>query len=290
MFTNALPSELVSVAAAVDPDAYGTGAVSSGYVDMSDYESIMAVALAGTLGSSATLDLKLQSAVAASSGTDISGKAITTLTQAGTDSDKQAIVNFRRSEINIDSAHRYVKAVQTVGTATSDAATIILGAKPGLFTNADMSELVGVVATVDPDVYSPGDQSSDWVDISDWSVGLLGVLMVGDLGTAGTVVAKFEQATNTSAGGLKDVTGKVTATLDQTDSPDPSNQQLTIDCRPEDVDIEGGFRYVRLTITVADATSPEDATSDIAGVVFGVVPRTGVATEFDLASVDEVVG
>jgi hypothetical protein len=128
MFPNALGSELAAIVGVIDPDAYANAAYESGYVDMSKFESLMAIVMAGDLGSSATLDFKLQSAVAASGGADITGKAITQLTQAGTDSNKQAIINLRREEMT--EGHRYVKAVMTVGTAASDASAILIGINP----------------------------------------------------------------------------------------------------------------------------------------------------------------
>lgn len=128
MFTNAKAHELAALVGVIDPDAYSNAAYESGYVDMSKWEMIMVIALVGTLGSSATADVKLQSAVAATGGADITGKAITQLTQAGTDSDKQAIICLRRDEM--PEGHRYVKAVATIGVAASDFALAIVGLVP----------------------------------------------------------------------------------------------------------------------------------------------------------------
>jgi len=287
MFTNALPSELLDVAAAHDPDVYTATAYSSGYADMRDYEQLLAVFLLGDMGSSATYIAKLQSAVAASGGADIVGKTITSLTQAGTDGDKQAMINLRREEMDLANLHRFVKALITIGVQSVDSSVIILGAKSGVFPNAKLSEVVALLATVDPDAVAPTAHNSDWIDVSKWH-GLLAVLQIGDLGAGTTVTAKFEQAT-TSGGSAKDVTGRATATIDQTTSPNPSNQAIKLDCLPEDLDIANGYRWVRLVVTVTDEDSPADSTSDIAAAVFGVNPRTGIASDQDLASVDEIV-
>lgn len=129
----ALPSEQAAIAAVIDPDAYAAGAQTSDWVSMSDFEAVQALVLAGTLGSSATLDAKLQQAKD-SSGTDnkdISGKAITQLTQAGTDeSDKQAVINCRAEELDTENGFTHVALVMTVGTATSDAGALIMGHNP----------------------------------------------------------------------------------------------------------------------------------------------------------------
>lgn len=128
MNTNMLPSEAVAVVATVDPDVYTAAAYDTDYVDMSKFDAIQAIVMAGTLGTNATLNFKLQSATAATGGADITGKAITALTEAGADSDKQAVINLRAEEL--PEGHRYVKAVMTVGTATSDAGAIVLGFYP----------------------------------------------------------------------------------------------------------------------------------------------------------------
>lgn len=126
------PSDRVAVAAAIDPDVTAAGTVTSGWVAMSDFEKIMAVVMAGTLGSSATLDAKLEQATD-SSGTgakDITGKAITQLTQAGTDSDKQAVINCRADELDVDNSFTHVRLSITVATATSDVGGVVLGLNP----------------------------------------------------------------------------------------------------------------------------------------------------------------
>lgn len=126
---NILPSDQAVLAGIIDPDAYGASTVTSGWVSMVTFGAIQAIVMAGTLGSSATLDAKLEQA-SDGSGTgakDITGKAITQLTQAGTDSDKQAIINCRADELDVDNGFTHVRLSMTVGTATSDAGGLVLG-------------------------------------------------------------------------------------------------------------------------------------------------------------------
>lgn len=133
MDTNAVPTEQAAVVATVDPDALTATTHDSDWVDMADFEQIMCVVMAGTLGSSATFDAKLQEATD-SSGTgaqDITGKAITQLTQASPDdSDKQAIINLRASEMDLADSYRYVRVRITVAAATSDGGAVIFGFNP----------------------------------------------------------------------------------------------------------------------------------------------------------------
>ncbi len=129
MNINMLPSEAAAVVATIDPDVTVASTVVSDYVSMADFESIMAIVMAGTLGASATLNAKLVQATD-SSGTgvkDITGKAITALTQAGTDSDKQAIINCRAEELDLANDFTHVALSVTVAVATSDIGAIILG-------------------------------------------------------------------------------------------------------------------------------------------------------------------
>jgi hypothetical protein len=126
------PSEAVAVLGVIDPDANTAAAYTSDWGDMGKFKKAMAIVFAGTLGSSATLDAKLQQATD-SSGTgakDISGKSITQLTEAGTDSDKQAIIEVDASELDVAGGFRYVALVMTVATATSDSGGVLLGFEP----------------------------------------------------------------------------------------------------------------------------------------------------------------
>ena len=140
------PSELIAVVGSIDPDANGTGDIDTGWVPIKDFAAFMAIIQAGDLGSSATLDAKLQHA--SSSGgagaEDITGKAITQLTQAGTDSNKQAIINLRPEEcvgaaLSFKSGtSTHVRLRVTVGTATSDAGALLLGILPKLQPTTDL--------------------------------------------------------------------------------------------------------------------------------------------------------
>ena len=120
-------SEQLAVVACIDPDAYTTGAATSDEIDMRYHDRVVFIVMAGTLGSSATLDFKLQGcATSGGSFSDISGKSITQLTQAGTDADKQAIVEITGAEAYAAGPYRYIQGVMTVGAATSDAGAIAL--------------------------------------------------------------------------------------------------------------------------------------------------------------------
>lgn len=150
MFGNVKPSDRVAVVGVIDPDVTTASTVTTSWIDMAKFGALMAIVMAGTLGSSATLDAKFQQATD-SSGTgakDITGKAIAQLTQAGTDSDKQAIINLFQNELDIDNGFTHVQLSLTVGTATSDAGAIVLGFDPvkGQAALSDLATVDEIVA------------------------------------------------------------------------------------------------------------------------------------------------
>lgn len=145
---NVLPSDRARVAATIDPDAYAASTVTSDWVDMADFESIMAIVFAGELGASATLDAKLRQATDGS-GTgakDITGKAITQLTKAGTDDDKQAIINCYADELDVNNGFTHVQLSMTVGVAASDAGAVILGFDSRYGPATDLASVDEIVA------------------------------------------------------------------------------------------------------------------------------------------------
>lgn len=144
---NVLPSDRAVVVDVIDPDAYAANTYTGAWIDMADWEAIQAIIMAGDLGASATLDAKLQQATDGS-GTgakDVTGKSITQLTQAGTDSNKQAIINCYADELDVASNFTHVRLSLTVATATSDAGALVLGFNPH-YAPADATSVDEVVS------------------------------------------------------------------------------------------------------------------------------------------------
>lgn len=143
MYNEAL-SEQLAVVATIDPDAYTTGAQNSDIIDMQMHRRVAFIVMAGALGTNATLDFKVQAGAASnlSDAADMAGKAITQLTEAGTDSDKQAIVEVTAEEVAALGA-RYIRGVATLGAATSDYGAIAL-AGFSRYSTADEHDLASV--------------------------------------------------------------------------------------------------------------------------------------------------
>lgn len=147
---NALPSELVAVVGNIDPDAYAAGTYTTGWIDASKFQRFLAVVQAGDLGASATLDGKLEQATDSSgtSAKDVTGKAITQLTQAGTDSNKQALINVDPTQdLDISNDFNYFRLSITVGTAASDAGGMVFGvdARNGVASDNDATTVDEIV-------------------------------------------------------------------------------------------------------------------------------------------------
>lgn len=144
------PSEMAAVVGVIDPDALGAATYTTGWIAMADFACIMAIVMAGTLGASATLDAKLEQA-SDSSGTgakDISGAAITQLTKAGSDDDKQAVLQVYAEDLDLANSFTHVRLSMTVGTATSDAGAVVLGLSPRYApaSNSDLASVAEIVS------------------------------------------------------------------------------------------------------------------------------------------------
>lgn len=150
MTPNNRPSERVALVGVISPDVHTAGARSTGWIAAKNFNKFMAVVFAGTLGASATLDAKLEQA-SDSSGTgakDITGKAITQLTKAGSDDDKQAIINLSADQLDINNGFTHFRLTMTVATATSDTGGVVFGVDARLPPGSDndlaaVDEIVG---------------------------------------------------------------------------------------------------------------------------------------------------
>ena len=139
------------------------------------------------------------------------------------------------------------------------------------------SERIAVLAVLNPVDIATTAASTGWIAAANF-FRFMAIVQSGAL--TGTLDAKFQQATDSSGTGAKDVTGKAITQMAATDD----NKQKIINLRHDDLDIDGGFDYIRLTLTPTGGT-----TNLAAAVLLGIDGRGGPATEYDAASVTEVV-
>ena len=129
---NSLPSERVAVVGNIDPDAYAAAAYTTGYIPLKDFHRFMAIIEAGDIVSTGTVDAKLTAYTsdAGAGAFDIPGAAITQLTQAGTDSNKQAVINLNADTLAGSTKYTHFRLTVTLGTAGADMSAIVLGLDP----------------------------------------------------------------------------------------------------------------------------------------------------------------
>lgn len=125
---NVRPSDDAVLAAVINPSSQAVGSVDSAWVSMADFEAIQAPVLVGAFGAAATVDALLQQATdAAGTGAKaITGKAITQLLAAG-GNNRQAIINCRSEELDVENAFTHVRLRITVGAAATLTAGAVLG-------------------------------------------------------------------------------------------------------------------------------------------------------------------
>ena len=148
-----------------------------------------------------------------------------------------------------------------------------------MFTNSKASEMLAILATIDPASQSAGSATTGWVSVANHH-GLLAVVQTGVLGTLATVDAKLQQALDNAGTGAKDITGKA---ITQIVKATGDNKQALINLKPEELDTLNGFGFVRVALTVGVAASITGAQ------LLGVNPRFAPADSGNQAAVVQVI-
>jgi hypothetical protein len=132
---------------------------------------------------------------------------------------------------------------------------------------------------MDPASVAASTVVSAWVSMA--NVGMLTALIqTGVLGASATVDAKLRQATDSSGTNAKDITGKSIAQIVKASG---DNVQAMVEARAEDLDVNNGFGYVALSITVGTAAS------QLSAALIGSAPRYMPASAFNQAAVKQIV-
>jgi hypothetical protein len=148
-----------------------------------------------------------------------------------------------------------------------------------MFPNAKGSELLSVLATLDPASQAVGAASTVWVPVANY-FSFLAMVQTGVLGTSATVDAKVQQALDSAGTGAKDISGKA---ITQIVKATGDNKQVLVNVKPEDLDTVNGFDFVRVTVTVGVAASVTSAQ------LLGVNPRYAPAEVGNQAAVVQVI-
>ena len=145
--------------------------------------------------------------------------------------------------------------------------------------NAKASELLAVLATIDPVSQAAGTVTTGWITVANHHA-LLAVIQTGVLGASATLDAKLQQATDGSGTGAKDVTGKA---ITQIVKATGDNKQALINVKPEELDTVNGFGFVRLSLTVGVAASL------VSALLLGANPRFASADTGNQAGVAQIL-
>ena len=100
------------------------------------------------------------------------------------------------------------------------------------------------------------------------------------LGASATLDAKLQQASDSGGTGVKDITGKAITQLVKASN---DNNEAMINLRSDELDVNGGFCYFRLSVTVGTAASLYSA------IVLGFTARDYPASALNDASVVQIV-
>lgn len=132
MLSNLNPSARASVVAAIDPDAYAAGTYTTGWIDMQDWFSLLAVPMVGDFVATGVLNAKFQQAtdVAGAGAKDVPGSAITAMNQVGVDDNKQALINLLPGDLDFNAGFRFVRFSATLSAAGADFGAVVLGMNP----------------------------------------------------------------------------------------------------------------------------------------------------------------
>lgn len=136
------------------------------------------------------------------------------------------------------------------------------------------SEKAAIVGAVDPGSLTVATHATGWVSAADFGT-YQALVQSGTMGSGGTIDAKLQQATDSSGSGAKDITGKAIAQI-TTD-----NQQETIDLRTDELDVNNGFAYIRLLVSVGTAASGGSA------LLLGLDPASAPASQWQASTVLE---
>lgn len=114
------PSQRVSVVGSIDPQS-ANAVQTSGWIDATTFHNFMAVVKVGALGAGATVDAKIQQATSAAGAgaKDVAGRAITQLSKATPDDNKQVEINLKQEDLDFNNGFKFFRLSITPAVAAS---------------------------------------------------------------------------------------------------------------------------------------------------------------------------
>ena len=128
MAYNQALTERMALVSTLDPVSQSADTVASDVVDMQNFRRVIFILSVGAMGTGSKVDMTIKGDTASngSFATTITGKAITQLTQAGTDANKQVMVEVTAEEVAAQ-GFRYIRAAVVVAVEASLISLVGLG-------------------------------------------------------------------------------------------------------------------------------------------------------------------
>ena len=124
------PYEFAQVLSVIDPDNQSASTVTGDWVKADKFQSYLALFNIGIMASTGTCVFSVQQATDASGTGAKAIKTATTLTEAGTDSDKQVVISFDSSDMDTAGGFLWFAPRCLTATAASYVSAVIVGINP----------------------------------------------------------------------------------------------------------------------------------------------------------------
>jgi hypothetical protein len=125
------PSQRVSVVGVINPQS-ANAVQTSPWIDATTFHNYMAVLQVGAIGAAATVDAKVQQATSAAGAgaKDVPGRAITQLTKAAADDNKQVLINLKQEDLDFNGGFKWFQLSMTPAVAATLIGATVLGFDP----------------------------------------------------------------------------------------------------------------------------------------------------------------
>ena len=144
--------------------------------------------------------------------------------------------------------------------------------------NVKASEFLALLGSINPSSQAAGSLTTGWISMANVRT-ILAIVATGALGASATVDANLTQAQDAAGTGAKAITGKAITTI-----TGAGGVQALINLQAHELDVNNGYQFVELTLTVGVAAS------ETAGFVLGASTRYEPASAFNQVGVTQIVG
>lgn len=146
--------------------------------------------------------------------------------------------------------------------------------------NVKASEEIALLGIIAPSAQGAGAEVTPWIAAAQFQKFLV-LIQSGTFGANGTLDANIQQAQDAAGTGAKAITGKA---ITQMLAAGGNNLQAAINLDAQELDVNNGYAYIQLSLTAGTAASGS------AAVLLGVGGRLGPVSDFNAASLTQIVG